>query len=360
MEQDGDEEIEAMKAVYGSDCSVIQEIPPHIRLHIKPRTADDISQQFVEAVLEIRANAEYPMEPPTVDIVDSKGLDGNRQEDLVKNVKLKAKELTSYPMLVALCEEAIETLSGMNHPDGNCPLCLYTLHQGGDESPFLPFMKLMSCFHCFHSECIIRWWKWLQHERQTADSDDGSGMADQTSGSNNRLLANCPVCRKDFHAKDIEHVLDMLKPGSSELIDEEADVIDKEILSSEFENLRRKKYEAALERQRENGGFIEPKKVETLLPGMFLPHLIASPSLAAKADVLEDQPSDNGSENVSRETATSNSENVSRETASSNVPNNAGTSEHRNMGTRKNRAYNQRKHWNSQPSRKQWIKKDTA
>ncbi|CAN6460318.1 unnamed protein product [Victoria cruziana] len=351
MAEEIEGEIEAMKAVYGSDCSIFQEFPPHIHLNIKPRTADDISQQFVEAVIAIRANTEYPMEPPTVDIVDSKGLDGNRQECLVKGVKLKAKELSSYPMLVALCEEAIETLSGMNHPDGDCPLCLYALHRGGDGSSFLPFMKLMSCFHCFHSECIIRWWKWLQHERQTANSDDGRGMADQTSGINNHLLANCPVCRKSFHAKDVEHVLDLLKPGSPELVTEEEDVTENKILYSELENLRRQKYEAVLERQKEKDGLIEPKKVKTLLPGMFLPQPVVPPSLDTKPDVIEDQPSDNSSGNVCRVTA------------SSNGTNNEGTSDHRNIGTRKkNRAYNQRKQWNSQPSRKQWIKKekDTA
>ncbi|KAL4201775.1 hypothetical protein AMTRI_Chr02g217790 [Amborella trichopoda] len=59
-------------------------------------------------------------------------------------------------MLVMVCEEVVETLSNMNHPDGNCPLCLYPL-----------VIELMSCYHYFHDQCIIRWWKWLQAENRT-------------------------------------------------------------------------------------------------------------------------------------------------------------------------------------------------
>ena len=40
-----DEEVEAALAVYGSDCTVIQRSPPHLLVRLKPRTADDISQQ---------------------------------------------------------------------------------------------------------------------------------------------------------------------------------------------------------------------------------------------------------------------------------------------------------------------------
>lgn len=38
-------EVEAVQAVYGDDCVVIDSYPPHLRVHIKPRTADVSSQQ---------------------------------------------------------------------------------------------------------------------------------------------------------------------------------------------------------------------------------------------------------------------------------------------------------------------------
>lgn len=48
------------------------------------------------------------------------------------------------------------------------------------------------------SECIIRWWNWLHTEKE-ADS-----------GSSDKSLGNCPVCRKVVHASDIEHVLGLV------------------------------------------------------------------------------------------------------------------------------------------------------
>ncbi len=38
-------EVEAVQAVYGDDCVILQSYPPHLHLHIKPRTADVTSQQ---------------------------------------------------------------------------------------------------------------------------------------------------------------------------------------------------------------------------------------------------------------------------------------------------------------------------
>lgn len=44
-------EVEALQSVYGEDCCVLDSYPPHIHLHMKPRTADDISQQVPSLVL---------------------------------------------------------------------------------------------------------------------------------------------------------------------------------------------------------------------------------------------------------------------------------------------------------------------
>ncbi len=106
-----------------------------------------------------------------------------------------------------LMQEAVEMLSNMNHPAGDCPLCLYPLVKENDGSA-LPFMKLMSCYHCFHrltsatywyvqlqeilcssvllfwnfSDCIMRWWEWLQND----DTDSKkSSTAATTEGARN-------------------------------------------------------------------------------------------------------------------------------------------------------------------------------
>ena len=38
-------ELEAVQAVYGDECVVLDSYPPHLHLRIKPRTADVSSQQ---------------------------------------------------------------------------------------------------------------------------------------------------------------------------------------------------------------------------------------------------------------------------------------------------------------------------
>lgn len=38
-------ELAAVQAVYGEDCVILNSYPPHLHLHIKPRTANVSSQQ---------------------------------------------------------------------------------------------------------------------------------------------------------------------------------------------------------------------------------------------------------------------------------------------------------------------------
>lgn len=51
---------------------------------------------------------QYPKEPPYIDIVESKGLDGKRQAHLITTIQEKAFELSSCLMLVALCEVTVD------------------------------------------------------------------------------------------------------------------------------------------------------------------------------------------------------------------------------------------------------------
>ncbi|KAI5437233.1 hypothetical protein KIW84_023379 [Lathyrus oleraceus] len=97
-------------------------------------------------------------------------------------------------------KEAVEKLSDMNHPDGDCPLCLFPLVTEEHQSETLPFMKLMSCFHCFHSECIIRWWNWLESSKQT-----GSSKSDNATARRNRAAIQC-LKRKRLYEQQIEQL----------------------------------------------------------------------------------------------------------------------------------------------------------
>ncbi|KAE8038569.1 hypothetical protein FH972_011066 [Carpinus fangiana] len=327
-------EVEAVQAVYGDDCVVIDSYPPHLHVHIKPRTADVTSQQFVEAVIVIRAGSQYPKEPPHINLLDSKGLDDQRQKDLITCIQDKACELSSYLMLVALCEEAVEKLTIMNHPDGDCPLCLCPLLPEDEQNKTLPFMKLMSCFHCFHSGCIIRWWYWLQTEKETSVSDSSratirpistvenkAGKKLDTHGAVEESMGTCPVCRKVFLAKDFEHVLD--------LNSDEIEVDDNQkLLESDSEDVRRKKFEAILRLQQENNGLIEPKQNLVVVPGMFLLQTDAS-AASTSAQESAEQPQ-------TEPTGTP-------ETHSSGSSTLLNTGVQRPTGMRKYRAWNSRK-----------------
>ncbi|KAK6119367.1 hypothetical protein DH2020_046887 [Rehmannia glutinosa] len=328
-------EVDAVEAVYSDDCQVIEAYPPHLHVHLKPRTADVSSQQFVEATIGMRAGPQYPEAPPDISVIDSKGLDEQRQKHLLASIRGKALELASCLMLVALCEEAVEGLSSMNHPEGDCPLCLHPLLDEDAGSKSLPFMKLMSCYHCFH------WLTPLWIRTVVASLGMRKTMEEN--------MGKCPVCRKVFLAKDIEHVLDLVGTGNhlcsrklEELVDQVESNgidIDEDILHSESEKIRRQKFEAILKLQQENSGLIEPKKNEVLLPGMFLPQSVALPST---------------------ESGTISSESRTKDpTAKSDT--NLGSSFNR-PGPRKHNNSNMRKHrtQNSGKQARHWIKKDNV
>ncbi|KAL3613669.1 hypothetical protein CASFOL_041743 [Castilleja foliolosa] len=318
-------ELEAVEAVYGDDFHLIEAYPPHLHVHLKPRTAEVFSQQFVEATIGMRAGPQYPEEPPEIIIIDSKGLDEQRQKHLLTSIRGKASELVSCSMIVALCEEAVERLSSMNHPEGDCPLCLHPLL---DEDAV---------------DCIIRWWKWNQveseKENKSSSSSSSSRITQHQQGMRKSMEENmgkCPVCRKIFHAKDIEHVLDLV--GTGDHLDTNGNEIDEDVLHSEPEKIRRQKFEAILKLQQENSGLIEPKKDEVLLPGMFLPpRPVVSPSTESDAIPIESRKRDPA--------------------ANSHV--NPGSSFNR-PGPRKNSNSNARKHraQNSGKQARNWIKKD--
>ncbi|WCJ23022.1 RWD domain-containing protein [Euphorbia peplus] len=335
-------ELEALQSVYGDDCVIIESFPPHLHVHIKPRTADISSEQFVEAVIAIRAGPKYPEEPPDTEVIDSKGLDPQRQKHLIDSIQDKACELSTCLMLIALCEEAVEKLSVMNHPDGDCPLCLYPLVQEEECNEKLPFMKLMSCFHCFHSECIIRWWNFLQKEKESNTNTSSSRTHHSIRDAENQngvcgvmgeSIGSCPVCRKVFHTKDFDHVLGLVGLQSSELTSGSSE-FDRETLESDSEKIRRQKFEAILKLQEENSGLIEPKKDILVLPGMYLPQPVT-----LNKEAVEEQQSEAA---------------VSIVTQSGRSSNRPSSSEQRNFSRRMQRVQNSRK----PASSRQWIKKE--
>jgi len=224
-------------------------------------------------------------------------------------------------------------------------LCLYPLMGEDKVGSELPFMKLMSCYHCFHSDCIMRWWEWLQH----GDTNPKEPNTGDKHYNVNQPRGFCPVCRKVFDEKDIEHVRDLLGDNTSRLASLTVDLgeDEKELLHSEAEQNRRKRIESLVNVQQELNGLIEPKKDLAIQPGMYVSVPPSTP------DTAEEENAD-----PSQGTATSTSETEQRgqaSNASSNKPKNPG---HR----RRNRANASRRqpHGQGQPARQQWQRKEAG
>ncbi|KAG6489758.1 uncharacterized protein LOC122005937 isoform X1 [Zingiber officinale] len=354
-------EVEAVLAVYGGDCRVIREFPPHLAVHIRPRTADDSSQQFVEVILGIKSTTQYPSVPPHIYIIDEKGLDESRQAYLITGVQNKAIELRSCSMLVALCEEAVDLLSNMNHPEGNCPLCLYPLVAEDQSDSTMPFMKLMSCYHCFHNECIIGWWKWLQTEDSEAIAEISSSNPQRkrdtfgVSVEMNQLKGTCPVCRKIFDKKDIVHVheypeTDSLSSGFAGIeVDEDTSLL----LHSESENNRRRHFETLLKLQSDKNGLIQPKKDLAILPGMYLPEVAMVPITSAASSAEPPTIPPTASAGTSNKPGKDDDHEI-KEKESRNSANKVTTSKWKTAIARKGGKYNPRPH---QANKQQWVRK---
>ncbi|KAB8115599.1 hypothetical protein EE612_056202 [Oryza sativa] len=81
-EEEVRQEVEAVASVYGDDCRVVRGFPPHLVVHVRPRTADDSSQQVSarrpsstgEPLRSIRIPPDFGV--PFVDSVDRSVGDG--------------------------------------------------------------------------------------------------------------------------------------------------------------------------------------------------------------------------------------------------------------------------------------------
>ncbi|XWS77328.1 hypothetical protein CRYUN_Cryun01aG0251500 [Craigia yunnanensis] len=244
---------------------------------------------------------QYPKEPPLIYLKGSKGLDEQRQTHLISNIRDKACELPSCFMLVALCE-------------------------------------VTTVF-----ECIIRWWNWLQIENKNNAKNLFSATVHlRNTGSQQEAveesMGNCPVCRKVFHAKDFEHVLDLVGSHSSQLSLDETEVKDDErLLHSDLENIRRQKFEVIYKLQQEKSGLIGSKTDHVVLPGINPQNTVTSSNHASTKETIEQPQIDPAA------TSETNSSSSSTRPATSKL-----------SGMRRQRAQNSRKH------SRQWVRKDNG
>lgn len=282
--EETEEELEAALAVYGSDCTILKRSPPHLVLRLQPRTAYDISLQ-------------YPRKPPALEIKDTKGLDEMKVANLASGLEDLANELIFNPMLVAICEAALDRLTEMNQPDGNCSFCMEPLVLDAGKSDIRPFMKLLSCFHCFHSDCFGRWWRWVLQEKNLVFSSAFGSLEPEEEKDLSELIASCekllgeaelkcPICRKFINAEDLVSAWSALATDPALNQDREATVQEPDVMFSKNEAERKVRFDQLFRAQQCCGGIIEPRKLEVLVPGMFLPRRVLSYSeLREEGDV---------------------------------------------------------------------------
>ena len=216
-----EEELEALAALYpdnglrvtrggvvsGGDASSSVASPTRVSLDVAPRTLDDATQQYVRATLTIILDNDYPAGAPTLHLSEARGLDDARQAEVMRRLREATADFAAPgdPVLALLCETAFETLTDINHPDGDCAFCL-TPVVGDPNDPAAPFMKLMGCYHCFHTACFRDWWRW---KTAAAEADDRARGPRHPVGSEEAARAPthlCPVCRVPIEEEDVRHV----------------------------------------------------------------------------------------------------------------------------------------------------------
>ena len=109
------------------------------------------------------------------------------------------------PVLALLCETAFETLTDLNHPDGDCAFCL-TPVVGDPNDPAAPFMKLIGMLPLLPHRVFRDWWRW---KTAAAEADDRARGPRHPVGSEEAARAPthlCPVCRVPIEEEDVRHV----------------------------------------------------------------------------------------------------------------------------------------------------------
>jgi E3 ubiquitin-protein ligase RNF25 len=292
-----EEELEALEALYPKGLRVQRAsggggggdddgdaVVVVVALDVTPRTLDDATRQYVRATLVLTLDASYPESSPSINLTDARGLDDRRQGVVLDALQTARVECASAgdPVLALLCETAFETMTTLNHPDGDCVFCLDAVARaageeedeegggggdggggggGGDEN----VVKMTRCYHCFHAACFARWWRW---RLETRDEDARASGPAHPVGSEEALEAerrnviSCPVCRVAIDEEDAARALDRVDRGSGGGGggggSADASTSAPAFTEEETERLRaqRANFEAALERQRRRGGLI--------------------------------------------------------------------------------------------------------
>ena len=279
------EELEALESMYPEGLRVALAAPSRdghdarahttVALDVVPRTLGDETRQYVRVTLRIVLDNDYPAGAPSLSLTDAKGLDDARLATVMGRLRDAVDEHAAPgdPVLALLCETAFETLTELNHPDGDCAFCLEPMwredHPADHPSRHSAeaFTKLATCYHCFHASCFARWYRWRAAAAAEEDAALGAhplGSEEATSRSK-RPTHLCPVCRCAIDDADAARVRSSLTgvgddDSSTGVTGALVEAVSGLGVMTEDERAalraQRARFEEAMERQRTAGGIV--------------------------------------------------------------------------------------------------------
>ena len=272
------EELEALESMYPEGLRVTHghdaRAQTTVALDVAPRTLDDETRQYVRVTLRIVLDNDYPAGAPSLSLTDAKGLDDARLATVMGRLRDAVDEHAAPgdPVLALLCETAFETLTELNHPDGDCAFCLEPMWRADHPSSLRDhsaeaFTKLAKCYHCFHASCFARWYRWRAAAAAEEDALSGAHPlgSEEAESRSKRPTHLCPVCRCAVDDADAERVRSSLTGvgddplgfgvtgASSEAVSSAVGLTEDERAALRAQRAR---FEEAMERQRTAGGIV--------------------------------------------------------------------------------------------------------
>ncbi|CAI8058014.1 E3 ubiquitin-protein ligase RNF25, partial [Geodia barretti] len=252
----GDEDVENRRVTsplsrrfstsYGGNGGV-RSLPSHHRettsleFHLTPSTADDKEQQFVYLDLCLGIPATYPQTPPTLNLLQSRGLADAHLTNIREGLVELCSELVGSPMVYQMVEWVKESLTNHNRPCGQCALCLSDFTE--EEVEF----RKTDCYHYFHTLCLLRY---IDYHRRLLADEEREEMG-RRKGKRERVL-ECPVCRNTIPNNSV------CVRGEGEEREEEEEEEEKFVFVPSSSLRQWQSHMAAmLERQKERGGVID-------------------------------------------------------------------------------------------------------
>ncbi|XP_020774128.2 E3 ubiquitin-protein ligase RNF25 [Boleophthalmus pectinirostris] len=238
-------EIEVLQSIYLDELQVERTDDGgwEVRLVLHPSTAQDSVSQFVRLTLTLTLDQKYPLSSPSISIHNPRGLSDDKINSVQKCLQAEAQSSVGSPVLYQLIEKAKEILTESNIPHGNCVICLYDFKEGET-------LTKTCCYHYFHSHCLGRY---VQHSEHELEQRQRELQEDKTRDDAQKQELNvvCPVCRESLNY-DVSQLLSCPAPLLPE--------VDEAVISSAEFQLKWSELQKILEKQKTNGGIIDPEE----------------------------------------------------------------------------------------------------